>query len=202
MVSMNTTYSARMTGNQFLYPEFKVMCELVQKGLSKKEAPDLIIDENLFGYRSFKAIGKHIGAVLERANYLDDYLRNMVLTEPNEIGRLINFYAILKYDLLFFEFMREVIGEKAYKHQLELSKSDIAIFFEEKAEQSDIVAEFKPSTINRLKLAYCEILQGGGYITEIDKVMKLSVPSFQIYKFAQHLEEIKQKDYLRVMLGE
>lgn len=202
MVSMNTIYSARMTGNQFLYPEFKVMCELLQKGLSKKEATDLIIEQNLFGYRSFKAIGKHISAVWERANYLDDYLRNVVLTEPNEIGRLVNFYSILKYDLLFFEFIRDVIGEKVYKHQLEINKSDIAVYFEEKAEQSEIVAGFKQSTINRLKLAYCEILQGGGYISEIDKTMKLSVPSIQIYRFSEHLEEIGEKDYLRVMLGE
>ena len=55
----NTIYSARMTGNQFLYHEFKVMCDLVLQGFNKKEATQKIIDENLFDYRSMKAINKH-----------------------------------------------------------------------------------------------------------------------------------------------
>lgn len=64
----NLIYSSRLTGNQFLYNEFKIVCSLIRDNLSRKDATEKIINENLFEYRSLKAIGKHIGAVWERAN--------------------------------------------------------------------------------------------------------------------------------------
>lgn len=198
--SVSKEYSARMTGNQFLYPEFKVAVKLLQEGLNKKEATDKIINENLFEYRSFKAINKHIGAVWERANYLDDYLIEVLLTEPNEIGRLINFYAILKYDRLFLEFMEEVLIDKMFSRQMEVSKSDISNYFSIKAEQSETVANFKETTLKRLRLAYFEILSGAGYIGTNRDNAELTIP-LGIYQITNHLEEIGDKRYAKAMLG-
>ena len=192
-------YSARLTGNQVLYNEFKVVCNLLSLGLNKKEAEEKITNENLFEYRSLKSIGKHITAVWERANYLDKTLLNMVLELPNEIGRIINLYAILKYDLLFLEFMEEVISEKFYTHQLELTRADISNFFSIKSEQSEIVSSFKEATLKRLRLAYIEILRGAGYIIKNDK-MELNIPS-AAYQITDHLESIGEKRYSKAILG-
>lgn len=192
-------YSARLTGNQFLYNEFKVVCNLLSLGLNKKEAEEKITNENLFEYRSLKSIGKHITAVWERANYLDKTLLNMVLELPNEIGRIINLYAILKYDLLFLEFMEEVISEKFYTHQLKLTRADISNFFSIKSEQSEIVSSFKEATLKRLRLAYIEILRGAGYIIKNDK-MELNIPS-AAYQITDHLESIGEKRYSKAILG-
>lgn len=190
------TYSARMTGNQFLYQEFKVICGLILQGFSKKELAQKIVDENLFNYRSMKAINKHIGAVFERVNYLDDNLKNKVINQSNEIGRLINFYSILKYDLLFFEFMSEVIADKLRTKQYILNKSDISHFFSIKAQQSDIVANFKDSTLKRLRLAYIECLIGAGYINQNSTIMDISVP-FAIYQIRNDIDE----PYIKAMAG-
>lgn len=199
-VQFSEVYSARLTGNQFLYNEFKVMCGLFAQGLSKKEATDRIINENLFEYRSMKAIGKHIGAVWERVNYLDDYLLDVVLHQPNELGKLVNFYAILKYDLLFLEFMEEVILEKKYTHQMELTKSEIANFFSIKSEQSEIVANFKEATLKRLRAAYLELLQGANYIIKKDSAIEINVPT-AVYQISGHLEDIGEKRFAKAMLG-
>ncbi len=200
METVKAIYSARLTGNQFLYNEFKVVCNLIKHGLNKKDAADKIINENLFEYRSFKAINKHIGAVWERANYLDDFLIDMVLTESNEIGRLINFYAILKYDRLFLEFMEEVLVDKIYSRQMELTKSDISNYFSVKAEQSETVANFKETTLKRLRLAYFEVLSGAGYINSDRDNAELTIP-LGIYQITGHLEEIGDKRYAKAMLG-
>ena len=190
-------YSARLTGNQFLYNEFKVVCSLIKHGLNKKEASEKIVNENLFEYRSLKSVGKHISAVWERAGYLDEHLLNLVLTQPNEVGRIVNFFAVLKYDLLFLEFMEEVISEKFYTHQLELSKSN---FFAVKAEQSEIVLGFKETTLKRLRLSYIELLQGAGYITDNSDKMGLNVP-ISVYQISNHLEDIAEKRFAKAMLG-
>lgn len=193
-------YSARLTGNQFLYNEFKVVCNLIEHGLNQKDASEKIKNENLFEYRSLKSVGKHITAVWERANYLDKYLLNVVLTQPNEVGRIVNFYAVLKYDLLFLEFMEEVISEKIYTHQMELTKADISNFFAVKSEQSEVVAGFKESTLKRLRLSYIELLQGAGYIAKNDEKMELSIP-MAVYQISNHLEDIGEKRFAKAMLG-
>jgi len=193
-------YSARLTGNQFLYNEFKVVCALISQGYNKKDASEKIINENLFEYRSLKSIGKHISAVWERAEYLNEFLLDKLLHQTNEIGRLINFYAILKYDLLFLEFMEEIVSEKIYMNQLELTRADISNFFSIKAEQSDIVAGFKDATIKRLRLAYFEILQGAGYIVKNHSKMELNKPT-TIYQISDWLESIGEKRYAKAILG-
>lgn len=198
--NQNLIYSARLTGNQFLYNEFKVVCNLIKLGLNKKEACEKIINENLFEYRSLKSIGKHITAVWERASYLNEYLLDIVLNQPNEIGRIVNFYAVLKYDLLFLEFMEEIIAEKFYTHQMELSKSDISNFFAVKAEQSETVAEFKETTLKRLRLTYIEILRGAGFIADNSGKVELSVP-MAVYQISNHLEDIGEKRFAKAMLG-
>ena len=193
-------YSARLTGNQFLYNEFKVVCSLISQGFNKKDATQKITNENLFEYRTLKSIGKHITAAWERAEYLNESLLNAVLHQTNEIGRLINFYAILKYDLLFLEFMEEVVSEKFYMNQLELTRADISNFFSIKAEQSEIVAGFKEATLKRLRLAYFEILQGAGYIIKNDSKMELNKPT-AIYQVSDWLENIGEKRYAKAILG-
>ena len=201
VTAQNLKYSARLTGNQFLYNEFKTACRLLSQGFNKKDGSEKIINENLFEYRSLKSIGKHISAVWERAEYLDSTLINDVFTQPNEIGRIINFYAILKYDLLFLEFMEEVITDKFYTHQLELSKADISNFFATKAEQSDIVSGFKDTTLKRLRLAYFEILQGAGYIIKNGSKTELNKP-IAIYKIGEYLKNMGEKRYAKAILGE
>lgn len=199
-INQNLIYSARLTGNQFLYNEFKVMVKLFLRGFSKEEIFRKIEDENLFEYRSLKAIGKHLGAVWERINYLDEYLMKIVATEPNEIGRLINFYSILKYDLLFLEFMEEVVLEKVYAHQMELSHADISNFFGIKAEQSGIISNFKETTLKRLRAAYFELLMGAGYVVKDGSEFSLTTP-IAVYQICNYLEEIGEKRYAKAMLG-
>lgn len=200
--SQNLVYSARLTGNQFLYNEFKVMTKLTLQGLDKKTIFDKIVDENLFEYRSLKSIGKHLGAVWERVNYLDEYLKEKVINEPNEIGRIINFYAILKYDALFLEFMLEVVQEKFSISQNELTNADISNFFTVKAEQSDIVKDFKEATIKRLRLAYVEILLGAGYIIKTENKDKyLLTTPLAVYQISEHLRDNNEKQFVKAMLG-
>ena len=200
--SQNLLYSARLTGNQFLYNEFKVMTKLTLQGLDKKTIFEKIVDENLFEYRSLKSIGKHLGAVWERVNYLDGYLKEKVVNEPNEIGRIINFYAILKYDTLFLEFMLEVVQEKFSTSQNELTNADISNFFSVKAEQSDIVKDFKEATIKRLRLAYVEILLGAGYIIKTEnKDNYLLTTPLAVYQISEHLRDNNEKQFVKAMLG-
>lgn len=192
-------YSAKITGNSFLYAEFKEVAKLFNSGLSENEIRLKAIEENIFDYKTIKSIPKRLGAIFERLNLMDKKLLNLLVNAPNEVGRLINLYAIMKSDLLFLEFMEEIIHEKYKTHQRQLVNSDIIKFLDSKIEQSETVAKFTDSTLNKLRQVYIQILLGAGYIKD-KKTMELSPPIFYS-ELANHVEVIGDKRYLRAMLG-
>ena len=198
-ITMTNKYSAKLTGNPFLYTEIKEAAKLLQLGLSEKEIRIKALEENIFNYKTTKSVPKRLGAIFERLNLIDKKLLTLLVKAPNEVGRLINLYGIIKSDLLFFEFMEEVVSDKYKTHQLKLDNADINRFLDSKIEQSEIVATFTESTLNKLRQVYIQILIGAGYIKD-KKAMEIAAPVFYS-ELTNHLEVIGDKRYLRAMLG-
>ena len=94
----------------------------------------------------------------------------------------------------------QVVLEKVYAHQMELSRADISNFFGIKAEQSEIVANFKETTLKRLRAAYIELLIGAGYTVKNENEFSLTTP-IAVYQICNYLEEIGEKRYAKAMLG-
>ena len=98
--------------------------------------------------------------------------------------------------------MLEVVQEKFSTSQNELTNADISNFFSVKAEQSDIVKDFKEATIKRLRLAYVEILLGAGYITKTENKDKyLLTTPLAVYQISEHLRDNNEKQFVKAMLG-
>ena len=199
MLMLSEKYSAKLTGNPFLYTEIKEAAKLIQSGLSEKEIRIKAVEENIFNYKTIKSVPKRLHAIFERLNSIDDKLSEMLAKSPNEVGRLINLYGIMKTDTLFLEFMEEVVLECYKNHQVKLINSDILRFFDNKSEQDQIVKNFSESTLKKLKQVYINILIGAGYIKD-KKTLEISVPVFY-FELTNHLEVIGDKRYLRAMLG-
>ena len=63
-------------------------------------------------------------------------LCQMSLEQSLESGKIINLYAIMKTDRLFFEFMKEVIQEKLKPNNYLLEKKDLNLYITSKVEQN------------------------------------------------------------------
>lgn len=164
--SMDRVYRANLTGAWFLFYEIKQVIKLIQKGMTDREIKQVVFEENLFQYDKKSSITRAFPSVLRRARLLNDQLRRIVIEGSIENAKLINLLAITLDDLLFDEFMHEVIKEKYHNSDLVLEKKDINLFFTYKAEQSEKVRSFSVATVNKLRQVYLKILVESGILTD------------------------------------
>lgn len=190
-------YSAKLTGESFLLFEFKTIAKLKKDGFSDKDIRKKVLEENLFQYKYKSSISRRLTPLIQRINIIDETLINMLIEDPLESGAIINLYAIMKNDRLFFEFMNEVVREKIeYKYDF-IEKKDINMFFIEKSEQSDLVSAWSDQTIAKLKQVIFKILSEVGIIKDIKtgKINRLLIPS----EVKNYLLSIDEDKYLKAM---
>ena len=151
-------YSANLTGAWFLFYEIKQVVKLMEQGLAEKEIKLKIKEENLFQHKKTSSVTRALPTVYRRASLLNEELKKIILEDSLDNGRLINLYAIMEEDLLFKEFMLEVIKEKYQSNNLFLERKDINSFFTEKAEQNIRFAKYTEGTTTKLKQVHLRIL--------------------------------------------
>lgn len=172
-------YSAKLTGESFLMYEFKIIAKLKKDGYSDKEIRRMVLEENLFQYKFKSSISRRLTPLIQRVNIIDENLINMLLLDPLGDGSIINLYAIMKNDRLFFEFMNEVVGERISTSDLYLEKKDINVFITEKKEQSEVVDKWTDETIAKIKQVIFKILSEAGVLEDkkSGKLSRLIIPS-------------------------
>ncbi|MFV8784785.1 DUF1819 family protein [Aerococcus urinaeequi] len=194
----DSIYSTALTGAGFRLFEFKIVVQLIDEGLTDDEIRKKVFDENLFQQKS-SSTTRSFPYILKRARVLDDHLRNFILNESNRIAKQINFYAIMKTDLLFYEFMNEVIKQKLQNNNLIYEKKDINIFFNEKADLNEKLANWSDSTLKRLKSSYNRLLLEIGYLSKLSSTDLFPVQMDDVLR--DYLIKIGDKGYVEAMEG-
>lgn len=159
-------YSSSLNGASYLLFELKQVVKLKQKGLAPSVIRTKVMEENLFQFENKGRINRALPSVMRRAEVIDESLAGLLLEGSIEMGKVVNLYAIMKTDLLFFEFMNEVIGEKLHNNDLLIEKKDINVFFTTKAEQSEKVASWSATNTEKLKRAFMQVLFESGLLKE------------------------------------
>ena len=193
-MTMELEYSSSLNGASFLLFELKQVIKLKQQGLAKDEIRKKVKEENLFQFNNQGRINRALPSVMKRAEAIDETLAALMVEGSIETGKALNLYAIMKTDLLFFEFMDEGIGEKL--HNL-IEKKDINLFFTSKAEQSEKVASWSDINVEKLKRAYMQVLYESGMLrTRKGKELDRLIIDEQI---KNHLTQIGDARYIRAM---
>lgn len=196
-MTMELEYSSSLNGASFLLFELKQVIKLKQQGLAKDEIRKKVKEENLFQFNNQGRINRALPSVMKRAEVIDDTLAALMLDGSIETGKTLNLYAIMKTDLLFFEFMDEVIGEKLHNNDYLIEKKDINLFFTSKAEQSEKVASWSDINVEKLKRAYMQVLYESGMLrTRKGKELDRLIIDEQI---KNHLTRIGDARYIRAM---
>ncbi|MGG1640410.1 DUF1819 family protein [Paenibacillus sp. NRS-1782] len=190
-------YSVTITGASFLFYELKQVVGLKVQGLKEPKIKEKVSTDNLFQYQAKSSIKRSLPSVLRRASILDETLCQMVLEQSLESGKIINLYAIMKTDRLFFEFMNEVIREKFQTDNYLLEKKDINLYIASKGEQHTGVATWTEQTVNKLKQVYVKVLYESGVLKD-KKTGELSRPLMD-EQLKQHLIQIGDIAYVRAM---
>lgn len=162
-------YSTLITGVGFRLYDFKEISKLIQNGLTDSEIKQKVFEDNILQLKK-STTKRAFPTLLLRANAIDETLRQWVLDETTDFIKIINFYAILKTDLLFFEFMDEVIKPKLQNEEYIFEIKDLNIFFNNKAEQSEKVSQWSESTTKKLKSSYKTILKEMGFLDSLKSI--------------------------------
>lgn len=165
--------------------------------MANKDIREKVIEENLLQFNNKSRINRALPSLMRRAEIFDDVLCELFLDSPINDSKVINLYAIMKTDLLFYEFMDEVIREKIGTNNLFIEKKDINVFFTAKAEQSEVVAGWSEINTEKLKRVYMQVIYESGLLKE-RRGQELS-PLFVNDDFRQHLVKIGDKKYLQAM---
>ncbi|KRE50708.1 hypothetical protein ASG85_20660 [Paenibacillus sp. Soil724D2] len=196
-MSLQQEYSATLTGAAFLLYELKQVIKLKQEGLSDLIIKEKTLLDNLFQYSIRSSLKRSLPSVIRRANVLDDTLGNMLMVESLELGKIINLYAIMKTDRLFFEFMNEVIREKFESDNYLFEKKDLNLYMATKAEQDLVVSAWTEQTVNKLKQVYIKLLFESGLLKnkKTGELNRLLMDE----QLKRHLIQIGDIAYVRAM---
>lgn len=162
-------YSGRLTREQFLHKEIKIVANLKQQGLDELQIFDRICKENLFQYPTERMVKNLAGVCLKRLDAMNDLnLESDLINGPTDLSKQINLYAIMKRERIVKEFMILVIGEKYSNQDFTLTKKDMNIFFMKLKEQDEKIAAWTDSTISKIKQVLFRFLIETGYIENLN----------------------------------
>ena len=169
-------YSAGAVKHAFWFMEFRKVVSLRSEGKTWEEIKRLNEEENIFGAPTVLRATQVFNTVTARVKSLDESFYPIFESCDLASQKLFALVAAMKYDVLFGEFMYEVVREKMIIGNNELAESDIRIFFKNKQEQNATVAKWTEPTLKRLGATYKSMLYEAGVTNKAKNVREIYKP--------------------------
>ena len=173
-------YSSGLVAESFWFIEFKILIKLRYEGKSWDDIKALCLNENLLGISKEYRAKRIFGYLKNRIEVIEEGYLEIFMHTDLQTQKIINILASAKKNRLFFEFLYEVYREKVKLGALELTESDINIFFKNKQEQDEIMSKWTDVTLRRLRSTYMNFLVDAGLLTVSDKQRKITPPILDI----------------------
>lgn len=194
-------YSAGIMSHSFWYLETKNTAEYLAEGISKKELMELSLNENIYQVDSERRARELVSVCYRRLKNFSNELLQYLSTCDQNSGKLLVFISILTEDKLFFEFMHEVFREHILLGNFTIKNSDLDIFFMNKENQSEIIENWKDTTLKKVKTNYKNFLVEADLIEKEDNDYKIILP-FIDYRLKELLIQNNLTPYLNAITGE
>lgn len=166
-MNMNEPYKASFTREQFLFHEMRIIAELVLEGKTDEDIINIVFEKNLFQYPTEKSAKRMAKNCLKRIHLLEDNrLIDIIANGASDSAKQVSLYAMMKQYRIINEFMTGVIGEKYRIKDFSFSKKDVNVFFSRLQEQSDVVAGWSNSTIQKLNQVIVKMLVDTEYLDD------------------------------------
>lgn len=167
----NWVYRGSLTREQWLFTEIRTVARLRLDGVSDAEILEQNLRQNFFQYPTEREIQSITRACLLRLDNLseDPTLRNELVRSlvqgTSTQAAQINLYAIMRTYRLVWEFMIGVIGHKFQTFDTHLAKHEIVEYLQGLRNQSDVVASWSDTTLDKIRQVFAKCLVGAGYLT-------------------------------------
>jgi len=198
---MTKQYLTTLNTRPFLYQETIKMAKLVHEGKQLDEILNSVLKNNLFDLESEDRAERFYSEILKRLDELDIYLFNQFLFSDIQTSKAILFYALLKRDQLFYEWMRDVVWDKFLVLDWYIVKEDTWKFFNEKSRKNKTVDFWTEETRALLMNAYHQVLREAGMAIDKDDNMELQRLKVDP-NIREYLIKEKERKVVEILLGE
>lgn len=173
-------YSAKTTGENFLYVETKTLASYLLDGENIEVLKRRNIADNLIMYKKEKAIARVNAPIFRRLSFLmkNDMLKDFVY-EDISTSKYILLYAVMKTDNLVKDFVFEVYKKKVLEDLQYIEKIDIENWYQEKMMMSEALKNVTIATENKLKQVILKIMQDANLVTKEKNRFKIIKPSLK-----------------------
>lgn len=193
-------YSSGLVAESFWFTEFKKIIKLRYEGKTWDEIRYLCLEENLLGISKEYRAKRIFGYIKNRIEVIEAGLIEIFIHADLNTQKIINIIAIAKKNRLFFEFLYEVYSEKVLLGAIELTDSDINIFFKNKQAQDEDVGKWTDVTLRRLRSSYMNFLTDAGLLTVSDKQKKITPPILDI-TLENYLKDSGEMQMIKAITG-
>lgn len=169
-------YSAKLTGEPFLYNETKIIGKYLLDGITENELKTRNIKENLIKYKTITSIKRVNSPIFRRLNIMDNEMLSDFVYSDIDNSKYILLYAIMKTDKLVRDFIIEVYKDKLMMRKEYIEKFDIDNWYEEKCILSEVLKNKSESTSAKLKQVIMKIMQDSGLVIKEKNRFKIVRP--------------------------
>lgn len=193
-------YSAKLTGEPFLYNETKIIGEYLLNGEEEQELKKRNIEENLIKLKKIGSVKRTNAPIFRRLNVMDKEMLKEFIYSDITTSKCILLYAIMKTDRLVRDFVIEVYKDKLYMRKDYIEKFDIDNWYEEKCILSSALKEKSEASSAKLKQVIMKIMQDSGLVIKEKERFKIVRPLLK-EKFIYMLDKNSDMEYAKAIGG-
>ena len=193
-------YSAKLTGEPFLYNETKIIGEYLLNGEEEQELKKRNVEENLIKLKKIGSVKRTNAPIFRRLNVMDKEMLKEFIYSDITTSKCILLYAIMKTDRLVRDFVIEVYKDKLYMRKDYIEKFDIDNWYEEKCILSSALKEKSEATSAKLKQVIMKIMQDSGLVIKEKERFKIVRPLLK-EKFMYMLDKNSDMEYAKAIGG-
>ncbi|QNU65901.1 DUF1819 family protein [Ruminiclostridium herbifermentans] len=169
-------YSSTLKEMPLLFNEMRKAASLKVNSFDDKDIIRKSEMENIFQVVKERRKRDLATKILTRLKSLSPELLNVLANGSIDTAKAVALYALLNVDLLFFEFFKEVYSDRHYAGEHLIYDSDFMLFFQRKAETSNIVAKWKDNNLRQLRNAYKKALLEAGFAKMNNSYLEITPP--------------------------
>lgn len=193
-------YSAKLTGEPFMYNETKIIATYMLEGFSIHELKEKNIKENLIKHKTVGSIKRVNSPIFRRLEVLNTEMLNDFVYSDIENSKYILLYSIMKTDKLVRDFIIEVYKEKLFMRKEYIERFEIDTWYDEKCILSKNLRERSESTSAKLKQVIMKILQDSGLVVKKKERFKIIRPLLK-EKYIHQLDLLGDMEYAKAIGG-
>lgn len=193
-------YSAKLTGEPFLYEESKIIARYLLDGEDPKELKKRNVEENLIKHKKVSSIERTNSPIFRRLAIFDKYMLYEFVNGDIETSKYLLLYSCMKTDRLISDFITEVYKDKLILKKEYIERIEIENWFEEKCILSKTLKNKSQSTIYKLKQVLMLILVESGIVEKEKERYKIIRPLLRD-RFITLLDVVGDIDYANAIGG-